>query len=130
MVAMGAPPGQAGWLVHLRDPSHKIDPQVMLRDESVSTSEQTMPSLLGKNTPGHIIDPETGQPLQTEFAVSVIAKTGMMSDSFSTTLLLLGPAEGRVLIHRMAEVSAIWIAPDARLETVMSGPQIVFGRKA
>jgi len=101
----------------------------MLRDESVSTSEQTMPSLLGKNTPGHIIDPETEQPLQTEFAVSVIAKTGMMSDSFSTTLLLLGPAKGGVLIHGMTEVSAIWITPDARVEKVISGPQILFGRK-
>jgi len=130
MLAMGTPPGQRAWLVHLRDPSHKIDPQVMLKDQSVSTSEQTMPSLLGKNSPGHIIDPETGQPLQTEFAVSVIAKTGTMSDSLSTTLLLLGPAKGGVLIHRMAEVSAIWIAPDARLEKVISGPQILFGRKA
>ena len=129
MVAMGAPPGQSAWLVHLRDPSHKIDPQVMLKDESVSTSEQSTPSLLGKNSPGHIIDPGTGQPVQTEFAVSVIAKTGMASDSLSTTLLLLGPAKGRVLIQGMAEVSAIWIAPDARVETVMRGPQILFGRK-
>jgi FAD:protein FMN transferase len=129
MLAMGAPPGQSAWLVHLRDPSHKIDPQVMLRDESVSTSEQTIPSLLGKDSPGHIIDPETGQPVQTEFAVSVIAKTGMMSDSLSTMLLLLGPAKGRVLIQGMAEVSAVWIAPDARVETVMSGPQILLGRK-
>lgn len=130
MFAMGAPPGQTAWLVHLRDPSHKIDPQVMLKDESVSTSEQSMPSILGKDSPGHIIDPGTGQPLETEFAVSVIAKTGMMSDSLSTTLLLLGPAQGRVLLGRMAEVSAIWIAPDGRLDTVISGPQILFGRKA
>jgi thiamine biosynthesis lipoprotein len=129
MLAMGAPPGQTAWLVHLRDPSHKLDPQVMLKDESVSTSEQSMPSLLGKDSPGHIIDPESGQPLQTEFAVSVIAKTGMMYDSLSTTLLLLGPAQGRVLSGPMAEVSAIWIAPDGRVETVMSGPQILFGRK-
>jgi len=53
----------------------------------------------------------------------------MMSDSLSTTLLLLGPAKGRVLIQGMAEVSAVWIAPDARVETVMSGPQILLGRK-
>ena len=129
IVAIGAPPGQTAWLVHLRDPSRKLDPQVMLKDESVSTSEQTMPSLLGRSSPGHIIDPETGRPLQTEFAVSVIAKTGTFSDSLSTTLLLLGPTKGRVLIERMGEVSAIWIAPDARLQTVMSGPQILFGGK-
>ena len=45
--AMGSPPDQTAWLVHLRDPSNKIDPQVMLKDGSVSTSEQTAPSLLG-----------------------------------------------------------------------------------
>src|SRR5215468_496105 len=45
ILGMGTPPNQAGWCVHLRDPSNKIDPQVLLKDESVSTSEQTAPSL-------------------------------------------------------------------------------------
>src|SRR3989442_1324627 len=58
--AMGAPPDHTAWLVHLRDPSNKIDPQVMLKDGSVSTSEQTAPSLLGNDSAGHIIDPDTG----------------------------------------------------------------------
>jgi thiamine biosynthesis lipoprotein ApbE len=129
ILAIGSPPGQSAWLVHLRDPSHKVDPQVMLKDESVSTSEQTAPSLLGDDSTGHIIDPDTGRPLRTEFAVSVIAQTGTVSDALSTTSLLLGPAKGKVLIHRTAGVSAIWISPDAHLEMVTGGPQIVFGRK-
>lgn len=129
ILAIGSPPGQSAWLVHLRDPSHKVDPQVMLKDESVSTSEQTAPSLLGDDSTGHIIDPDTGRPLRTEFAVSVIAQTGTVSDALSTTSLLLGPAKGKVLIHRTAGVSAIWISPDAHLEMVTRGPQIVFGRK-
>jgi len=41
--AMGAPPEQAAWEVHLRDPSGRVDPVVMLRENSVSTSEQTPP---------------------------------------------------------------------------------------
>jgi thiamine biosynthesis lipoprotein ApbE len=129
ILAIGSPPGQSAWLVHLRDPSHKVDPQVMLKDETVSTSEQTAPSLLGDDSTGHIIDPDTGRPLRTEFAVSVIAQTGTVSDALSTTSLLLGPAKGKVLIHRTAGVSAIWISPDAHLEMVTGGPQIVFGRK-
>jgi thiamine biosynthesis lipoprotein len=129
IVAMGSPPGQSAWLVHLRDPSHKVDPQVMLKDESVSTSEQTAPSLLGNDTAGHIIDPDTGTPLQTEFAVSVIAQTGMLSDALSTTSLLLGPAKGKGLVQRMPDVSAIWISHDAQMEMVTGGPQILFGRK-
>ena len=129
ILAMGSPPDQSAWLVHLRDPSHQVDPQVMLRDESVSTSEQTAPSLLGDDTAGHIIDPDTGMPLRTEFAVSVIAQTGTLSDALSTTSLLLGPAKGKRLVQRMPDVSAIWISRDAQMETVTRGPQILFGRK-
>jgi FAD:protein FMN transferase len=129
ILAMGSPPDQSAWLVHLRDPSHQVDPQIMLRDESVSTSEQTAPSLLGDATAGHIIDPDTGTPLQTEFAVSVIAQTGTISDALSTTSLLLGPAKGKGLLQRMPDVTAIWISRDAQIETVTGGPQIRFGKK-
>ena len=129
ILAMGSPPGQSAWLIHLRDLSHQVDPQVMLKDESVSTSEQTAPSLLGDATAGHIIDPDTGTPLRTEFAVSVIAQTGTLSDALSTTSLLLGPAKGKGLVQGMPDVSAIWISRDAQMEMVTGGPQILFGRK-
>jgi FAD:protein FMN transferase len=127
--AMGSPPGQSAWLVHLRDPSRQIDPYVMLKDESVSTSEQSLASLLGQDSPGHIIDPVTGRPLKTEFSVSVIAPNGTMSDGLSTTLLLLGPEKGKSLMKSMQGVSAIWISPKAQMENVMSGPQILFGKR-
>lgn len=135
ILGMGSPPGQGGWLVHLRDPSQKIDPQVMLKDESVSTSEQTTASLLGVSSPGHIIDPDTGRPLETEFAVSVVARTGTASDALSTTLLLLGPERGKVLVQRMGneylgETAAIWIAQKGRIETTTNGPQILFGKRS
>lgn len=127
IVAMGAPPGQPAWLVRLRDPSHKIDPYVMLKNESVSTSEQTTRSLLGHDSAGHIIDPSTGRPVETEFSVSVIAPTGSLSDGFSTTLLLLGPRQGKVLVNRTHDVSAIWLSPKAQVETATNGPEIFFG---
>lgn len=124
--AMGSPPNQAAWLVHLRDPSNKIDPQVMLKDGSVSTSEQTPPSLLGRDSAGHIIDPDTGMPLRTALAVSAVSRTGTESDALSTTLLLLGPIKGKALISHIGGNSAIWISPEAQVETVTGGPQILF----
>lgn len=135
LLALGSPPGQSGWLVHLRDPSQKIDPQVMLKDESVSTSEQTPPSLLGIDSPGHIIDPDTGRPLQTEFAVSAVAKTGIASDALSTTLLLLGPERGKALVQRihseqMREAAAVWISRKAQIQTTTAGPQILFEKRS
>jgi len=125
--AMGSPPGETAWLVRLRDPSKKIDPEVMLRDGSVSTSEQTAPSLLGSDSAGHIIDPDTGLPLKTMFAVSAVSNTATESDALSTTLLLLGPTKGKALIKNMADVSAIWISPEAEVETVNGRPQILLG---
>src|ERR1700686_844021 len=126
--AMGSPPDQAAWLVHLRDPSNKIDPRVMLKDGSVSTSEQTAPSLLVGDSAGHIIDPDTGMPLRTAFAVSAVSRTATESDALSTTLLLLGPMKGRALVKNMGGVSAIWISTEAHVETSSGGPQILFGR--
>jgi len=128
VLAMGSPPDQTAWLVHLRDPSNKIDPKVMLKDASVSTSEQTPPSLLGNDSPGHIIDPDTGMPLKTVFAVSAISRTATVSDALSTTLLLLGPTKGKALIRSMTDVSAIWISHEAQVETITGGPQILLGR--
>lgn len=129
ILAMGSPPGQAAWPVHLRDPSHTVDPYVMLKNESVSTSEQTAPSLLGRESAGHIIDPSTGRPLDAQFAVSVIAPNGTMSDGFSTTLLLLGPSQGKVLVNHTSQVSAVWVSPNAHIETAINGPEILFGGK-
>jgi FAD:protein FMN transferase len=126
--AIGSPPGQTAWLVHLRDPSTKIDPRAMLCDDSVSTSEQTPATLLGSNSPGHIIDPETANPSKTTFAVSAIARTATASDALSTTLLLIGPEKGKTMIKNMADAGAIWVSPSGETETASSGPQILLGR--
>jgi thiamine biosynthesis lipoprotein len=124
---MGAPPGKEAWLVHLRDPSNKVDPQVLLYDNSVSTSEQTPPSLLGNDTAGHIIDPQTGRPFETACALSIVAKTGTASDALSTTLLLVGPGRGKSIVTSMADAAAIWVSPEGQTEIVSSGPQIFLG---
>ena len=129
ILAMGSPPGQSGWLVHLRDPSQKIDPYVVLKDQSVSTSEQTAVSLLGPESAGHIIDPTTGKPIDTRFAVSVITPSGTPSDGLSTTLLLLGTKVGRSVVEGMSNVSAIWLSPTAEVETMTNGAQIFFGKQ-
>jgi thiamine biosynthesis lipoprotein len=129
ILALGSPPGQRGWLVHLRDPSHKIDPYVVLKDQSVSTSEQTAVSLLAPESAGHIIDPTTGRPVETQFAVSVVTSSGTPSDGLSTTLLLLGPKVGKSLVDGMSNVSAIWLSPKAEMETVTNGPPIFFGKQ-
>jgi thiamine biosynthesis lipoprotein len=127
---VGAPPGKAAWLVHLRDPSKKVDPQVWLCDNSVSTSEQTPPSLLGNDTAGHIIDPKTGRPLETPYALSIVARTGTASDALSTTLLLVGPEKGKSIMMNLADAAAIWVSPEGKTEMVSHGARIFLGSRA
>jgi thiamine biosynthesis lipoprotein len=124
---MGAPPGQSAWEVHLRDPSARVDPVVMLSENSVSTSEQTPKSLLGIGRAGHIIDPESGKPLETKFALSIVSKTGTASDALSTTLLLVGPEKGRPIVKEIADAAAIWVSAEGETETVTTGPVIRLG---
>lgn len=122
---MGSPPEQTGWLVRLRDPSENANPKVILRDSSVSTSEQTPPSELDKDSPGHIIDPALGNPLKTRYAISAIAKSATASDGLSTSLLLVGPAEGKKLISEMPDTAAVWISAEGETEMASNGPKIL-----
>lgn len=110
---MGSPNGD-GWLVHLRDPSNQLDPQVKLVNNSVSTSEQSAASTLTGDAPGHIVVPGSGEPLRTRYAVSVTAKSATDSDALSTTLLLLGPEKGAALVSRLKDVTAIWVSADGQ----------------
>jgi thiamine biosynthesis lipoprotein len=122
--AIGAPPGQSAWLVHLRDPSNKIDPHVMLTENSVSTSEQTPASLLTNESAGHIIDPARGLPLQSRLAVSIVANSTTASDALSTTLLLIGPQRGKELLQKLSHTAAIWVSPTGETQAFSDGPEI------
>jgi FAD:protein FMN transferase len=125
--AIGAPPGEAGWTVQLRDPSQHAAPKVLLRDNSVSTSEQTRPSLLAQKSGGHIIDAVAGEPAGSNFGVSVVAKTATASDALSTTLLLTGPEQGRLLLREIPGTAAVWISADGRVESASAGAKILLG---
>lgn len=122
--AIGTPPGQNGWSVRLRDPSQQVNPEVVLKDNSVSTSEQTPPSALESKPAGHIIDPRHGTPLKSSFAVSVVAPTATASDALSTTLLLLGPVAGKAVLREIAGTGAVWVSPDGEAVSAMNGATI------
>jgi thiamine biosynthesis lipoprotein len=123
--AIGSPPGQSAWLVHLCDPSAQVGPHVLLNENSVSTSQQTPPSLLGMPSFGHIIDAVAGEPLKSAIAVSVVAESATASDALSTAFLLMGPAKAQDLLKRLPNVAAVWISPEGLQQTVTSGPEIL-----
>jgi len=123
--AMGCPPGLCGWPVHLCNPSARPDPHVLLRENSVSTSQQTLPGSLGMPSFGHIIDTVAGEPVKSATAVSVVAESATASDALSTALLLMGPAKGRDLVKRLTNVAAAWISPEGLPQITTSGPEIL-----
>jgi thiamine biosynthesis lipoprotein len=126
--AMGSPPGQAAWVVHLRDPSGKLSPEVSLSGNSVSTSEQTRDPELGSAPFGHIIDPAKGVPAKTSYSVSVVAGSATASDALSTTLLLMGPARGKSLVRKLPKVAALWVSDQGEFRMFSTGPRISMGR--
>ncbi|MES2220171.1 MAG: FAD:protein FMN transferase [Acidobacteriota bacterium] len=127
---IGAPPSKAGWLVHLCDPSSQIAPHVLLHQNSVSTSQQTRPSLLGMSSFGHIIDTVAGEPLKSAAAVSVVSKSATASDALSTALLVMGPEKGRELVKKVANMAAVWISAEGPPQTATSGPEILMTSEA
>src|SRR5438132_13763604 len=95
----------------------------MMLENSVSTSEQTAPSLLEKDSAGHIIDPESGLPVKTAIAGSAVANSATASDALSTTLLLLGPKKASELVSAMQGTAAIWISPNGTAAPAPRGPE-------
>jgi thiamine biosynthesis lipoprotein len=126
--AMGSPPGRPAWVVHLRDPSGKLSPEVRLNGNSVSTSEQTRDPEHGSTPFGHIIDPAKGVPVETPYSVSVVAGSATASDALSTTLLLMGPERGRSLVKKLPKVAALWISSQGESEVCSTGPRISINR--
>ena len=70
----------------------------------------------------HIYDGRTGRPVENDVAsVTVLCRSAMWADGFSTTLFVLGVDEGRKfldarqdLLGTVGEVSALWILKDGR----------------
>ena len=112
LYALGAPPGKEGWKVIVPRPGDRAHAvaEVVLRDNSLSTSGSYEKFFrLNGRTYCHIMDPRTGEPVQGMLQTTVIAPTGTATDALSTTMFVMGPAEGRKLLESMPNTSAIWI---------------------
>lgn len=101
--AIGAPPGEEGWLVAIRPPPAELLPapqpvdkpfvqEVRLRDNALSVSGlagRLMRS--GDFLEGHVIDPLNGMPVRETLLAGVVSKSATTSDAWSTALLIGGP---------------------------------------
>ena len=93
--AMGAPPGQRGWKVSVRDPrdESKTVQDIILKDESMSTSGsyEKFFEADGKIY-AHIMDPRTGFPAQGMLSVSIVTPRTIDSEAWCKPFFINGRA--------------------------------------
>ena len=97
-IALGAPPGMAGWRVDLTVPGRPgVTRSVgLLRDRALATSANTVSVVrCGAVLRGHVMDPASGFPADRLVQTTVLARTGLAADVLSTAMLVAGrPFEG------------------------------------
>jgi thiamine biosynthesis lipoprotein len=97
--AIGHPPEADAWKVAFETPPtraavlfHKL-PDMRLRDEAMSVSAIWGRSFQsGEKVFGHVIDPRTGQPVETALLAAVVLPSATETDALSTALLTVDAA--------------------------------------
>jgi thiamine biosynthesis lipoprotein len=114
LYALGAPPGERGWKVNLRDPleAGKVGDVVWLKDYSLSVSGnyEKFFTLQGR-TYAHIMDPRTGRPVENMLATAVLARRTTESDALSTAFFVLGPRGSRRYLATHSDLAVIFYQP-------------------
>jgi thiamine biosynthesis lipoprotein len=91
--ALGAPPGEAGWKVRIRDPKNEANPvtEVTLKNESMSTSGSYEKFFRAEGKIySHIMDPRTGFPAAGMLSTSVIAPRTLDSEAWTKPFFING----------------------------------------
>lgn len=93
MYALGAPPGEPGWKVRIRDPKNEAIAvtEVTLKNESMSTSGNYEKFFRAEGKLySHIMDPRTGYPAAGTLSVSVIAPLTLDSEAWTKPYFING----------------------------------------
>ena len=91
--ALGAPPGEPGWKVRIRDPKNEARTvtEVTLKDESMSTSGNYEKFFRAEGKLySHIMDPRTGFPAMGMLSASVITPRTLDSEAWSKPFYING----------------------------------------
>ncbi len=91
--AMGAPPGESGWTLNIKNPKNERESvaSVVLKDQSLSTSGNYEKYFLAEGKLySHIMDPRTGFPSQGTLSTSVVAPRTIDSEAWAKPYYILG----------------------------------------
>ena len=91
---IGAPPGESGWEIEIKDPRNpeeKSVAEVVLKDESMSTSGSYEKFFKADGKVySHIMDPRTGYPAPGMLSVSVVAPRTLDSEAWAKPIFING----------------------------------------
>jgi thiamine biosynthesis lipoprotein len=93
MAAIGAPPGEPGWLVEIADPDRpgRTLGATRLNGAALATSANTTSIVrYGSLVAGHVMDLATGWPAHALKQASVVTRTAVAADALSTAMLVSG----------------------------------------
>ena len=119
LYALGAPPGERGWKITVRDPyeAKKVGDVVYLNNYSLSVSGnyEKFFKLAGK-TYCHIMDPRNGRPVKNMLSTVVLAPRATQSDALSTAFFVLGVAGSRKYLATHPDLKILFYQPTATKE--------------
>jgi len=118
--ALGAPPGERGWTIKVRDPYRADQPAgvLCLRNFALSTSGnyEKFLTIAGK-TYGHIMDPHTGWPVEGMLSTVAAAPTGVETEALAKIFFVGGVEKSRLYLSTHPHALGILYQPGAAPET-------------
>jgi thiamine biosynthesis lipoprotein len=116
LYALGAPPGETGWPVRVRDPidARKVAFTVRLKDRALSMAGGQEKSFeAGGVRYSHIMDPRSGRPASGVLAVAVVTGTGTDGDALDDAFYVLGVEKSREYLERLPPTRVHLFLPGA-----------------
>jgi FAD:protein FMN transferase len=112
--ALGAPPGETGWKISIRDPfdAKRVADTVRIKNYSLSVSGdyEKFFKLQGRIY-SHIFSPKTGRPVENMLSTAVLAPLGETSDSLSTSFYVMGPKRTESYLAQHPNLRVIFYLP-------------------
>ena len=105
VLALDPPPGREGWLVDVAGPADRargVRTRVLAHASLSVTGNSERGIRAGGRRRGHVLDPRTGQPVERDAVLVVIAPTATAADALSTALFVLGPGPEAEAVARTA----------------------------
>ena len=114
MRVWGQSPQQAGWKIGIQNPNEHFDnaapAQILnVKDQAVAFSGQGYRDLAGQS---HLLNPHTGQPVQTVEQCVVVGQCAADADALATALTAMPAHEGIQLIEQLVGYEAQLVSTD------------------